>query len=293
MRVPPKERKAPDVVLASEALRRAAFEIGAVSGRQVAPDDVLDRLFGDFCIGPSCPPPPSLRPPALAALAADDPRRASSSSALTVARPPACARRTHRKVTQLRARRSPGQPHARAPSPPLAGGRSTTTRARARPGVPRGNQSTGRRPSDRLVTRPWLCRRPHHLRPHAHTPTRRRPPLDHTRPKPASPRARRGPPSSRANRPTRLRACLRAEDRCACTPLAPALPCSVLSRPAHTVAACKCAARDVDERLTDPRASAKDESRKRGTTLRGPTAESRRGRARGGMYDGHRRRRRA
>ncbi len=47
------EREAQDVILASESLRRAALEIGLVSGREVTKDDVLDKLFGEFCIGSS------------------------------------------------------------------------------------------------------------------------------------------------------------------------------------------------------------------------------------------------
>lgn len=49
-------RIAPDqpsdnVVLATEALREAAQEIAKVSGTEIGVEDVLDRLFGDFCIG--------------------------------------------------------------------------------------------------------------------------------------------------------------------------------------------------------------------------------------------------
>lgn len=38
-------------MLAAEDLRDAAHEIGLVSGLAVQGEDVLDRLFGQFCIG--------------------------------------------------------------------------------------------------------------------------------------------------------------------------------------------------------------------------------------------------
>ncbi|KAL7413196.1 hypothetical protein BDY24DRAFT_390846 [Mrakia frigida] len=40
-----------EIIFAAESLRDAANEIGKVSGMSVKVDDVLDRLFGEFCIG--------------------------------------------------------------------------------------------------------------------------------------------------------------------------------------------------------------------------------------------------
>ena len=40
-----------NIIFAAESLRDAANEIGKVSGMSVKVDDVLDRLFGEFCIG--------------------------------------------------------------------------------------------------------------------------------------------------------------------------------------------------------------------------------------------------
>ncbi|CDZ98440.1 Mitochondrial GTPase [Phaffia rhodozyma] len=40
-----------NIILATEYLRLAAREIGKVSGREIGLEDVLDRLFGEFCIG--------------------------------------------------------------------------------------------------------------------------------------------------------------------------------------------------------------------------------------------------
>jgi len=39
-----------DIVLASEALRRALREIGKLTGK-VASEEILDVIFRDFCIG--------------------------------------------------------------------------------------------------------------------------------------------------------------------------------------------------------------------------------------------------
>ena len=40
-----------DLVLASEELRTAARELGALTGRVIDVEEVLDTVFRDFCIG--------------------------------------------------------------------------------------------------------------------------------------------------------------------------------------------------------------------------------------------------